>query len=157
MAECVYRHTAPDGRMYIGIAKEPATVRWAKGCGYKSNPDFWKCICDVGWDNITHEIIASGLTREDAIRLEEELIKKHNTLIPSGFNRRLDDGHSKYRKVEVGRKYGHGTVVNYWPDKNGYKVYLLECECGNRFRCHVFDLTDDTSCGCKAQTRERRV
>ena len=28
---CVYRHTVPDGRKYIGIAEMPVRVRWANG------------------------------------------------------------------------------------------------------------------------------
>lgn len=151
MTECVYRHTAPDGRMYIGIAQEPPTIRWAKGKGYKNNPEFWKCICEVGWENIEHEVLFSGLNSWDARKIESELIEKYGCLVPNGFNRRRDNPEVNRvkHKVEVGRKYGHGTVLNYWPDENGYKVYKLRCECGNEFRCHVFDLTDDTNCGCK--------
>lgn len=149
MSECVYRHIAPDGRVYIGIAQEPAHIRWANGNGYKDNPEFWECICEVGWDNITHEIVATGLYKSEARKIESGLIEKHDCLSPKGFNRRRDDGHSYVsHKKEVGRKYGHGTVLNYWPDKNGYKVYKLKCECGNEFTCHVFDLTDDINCGC---------
>lgn len=150
MSECVYRHTAPDGRMYIGVAQEPAKIRWANGKGYKNNAEFWKCICEVGWGSIEHEILASGLSRREALKMELELIDRYATLFPNGFNRRRDDPETnRYkRKKEVGRKYGHGTVLNYWPDKDGWKVYRLRCECGNIFDCHVFDLTDDTSCGC---------
>ena len=150
MSECVYKHTAPDGRVYIGIAQEPAHIRWANGKGYKNNPEFWECICEVGWDNISHEIVATGLYKYEARKIESELIEKYDCLSPKGFNRRRDDGHSYVsHKKEVGRKYGHGIVLNYWPDKNRYKVYKLKCECGNEFTCHVFDLTDDINCGCQ--------
>ena len=157
MSECVYRHTAPDGRMYIGIAQEPPKIRWANGKGYKNNPEFWKCICDVGWSAIKHEILASGLSRGEALKVELELIDLYGTLTPNGFNRRRDDPEvNRYKhKKEVGCKYGHGTVVNYWPDEEGWKVYTLRCECGNLFKCHVFDLSDDTSCGCRDENSTR--
>ena len=150
-SECVYRHTAPDGRMYIGIAQEPATIRWANGKGYKNNPEFWKCICEVGWDAIKHEILASGLEKSEAFELEREYIDLYGTLAPNGFNRCRDnpDVNRVKHKKEVGRKYGHGTVLNYWPDKDGWKVYRLRCECGKIFDCHWRDLTEDTNCGCR--------
>lgn len=152
MSKCVYRHTAPDGRVYIGIAQEPPNIRWSGGNGYKSNPEFWKCICEVGWDNITHEILETGLTPREARKIESDLIAKHDCLHPNGFNRRFDDGHSYVsHKKEVGRKYGHGIVLNYWPDKSGYKIYKLRCVCGNVFLRHVFDLADDTNCGCLSE------
>lgn len=152
---CVYRHTVPDGRMYIGIALEPAKIRWANGKGYKSNPAFWECICEVGWENIAHEILKTGIRSREARKLESELIDLYGTLAPNGFNRRLDTGKSYLpKKKEIGRKYGHTTVVNYWPDKVGYKEYLLECECGRRFKCRWADLTDDMVCDeCELATR----
>lgn len=148
MSKCVYRHTAPDGRMYIGIADEPAKIRWANGKGYKDNPTFWECICAVGWENITHEIVATGLDSREARKLESELIDLYGTLIPKGFNRRLDDGHSYHsHKKYVGCNYGHATVVDYWPDSDGKKTCEMRCECGRFFRCRWNEITDELSCG----------
>lgn len=147
MSKCVYRHTAPDGRMYIGIADEPAKIRWAKGKGYKNNPAFWECICSVGWENITHEIVATGLHGDEARRLESELIEKYGTLTPNGFNRRRDDGHSYGCKgKEVGRQYGHAVVESYWPDADGMKEYRMRCECGRKFICRWVEITDNLMC-----------
>lgn len=149
MSECVYRHTTPDGRVYIGIAQEPAHLRWANGNGYRNNRPFWECIREVGWDNITHEILATGLDRYSARKLELELIREHGCLYPDGFNRRADDGRSRIRrKKEVGVTYGYCEVLDYWPDKDRYKVYRLRCKCGSEFLCHVFDLVDNINCGC---------
>ena len=147
MSECVYRHTAPDGRMYIGIAQEPPEVRWANGKGYKSNPEFWRCICEVGWENIKHEVLFSGLYSREARRIESELIGKYGCLTPNGFNRRRDDGHSYVsHKKEVGRKYGHCEVLNYWPDKDRMKEYKMRCSCGRDFICKWSQITDDLMC-----------
>jgi hypothetical protein len=150
---CVYKHTSPDGRSYIGIAQEPAKIRWSNGKGYKDNPVFWKCICDVGWENIRHEILHTGLDKHEALKLETKLIKELETLVPHGFNRRWDNPrvNSIKHKVEIGNKRGFSVVLNYWPDKEGYKVYELECECGNVFVCKGRDITDDLSCGCRKE------
>lgn len=148
MAECVYRHTAPDGRMYIGIAQEPAKIRWANGKGYKDNPEFWKCICEVGWENIAHEILVSGVGSWEARRIESKLIDLYGTLAPNGFNRCRDNpeiNRVKHKK-EVGRTYGHATVVNYWPDKDGYKEYKMRCSCGRLFVCKWSQITEDLMC-----------
>ena len=146
---CVYRHTAPDGRSYIGIAKEPAKVRWANGKGYKSNPDFWECIKKLGWKNIEHEILLSGIDKSEARKKESEFIEKFNTMSPNGFNRRLDDGRSYIRHLkEVGNKYGNAEVLHYWPDENRMKVYRMKCKCGKEFVCKWSEITDDLSCGC---------
>lgn len=147
---CVYRHTAPDGRMYIGIAENPK-IRWANGKGYKDNPAFWECIQSVGWENIRHEILADGLDSREARRQETELIERCGTLAPNGFNRRRDNPeiNSVKHKVEVGRKYGHATVIDYWPDENRMKVYRMRCKCGKEFRCKWFEISEDLSCGCE--------
>lgn len=150
---CVYRHTVPDGRMYIGVAMEPANSRWQNGKGYRSNPEFWKCICEVGWDNIAHEIVISGLDSRGARKLESELIDLYGTMFPNGFNRRVDGcGKSyKYRKKEVGRMYGRVTVVDYWADSDGMKKYEMRCSCGRFFCVRWDEITDDLSCGCKVK------
>lgn len=146
----VYKHTAPDGRAYIGIAQNPE-IRWANGKGYKDNPPFWECIQSEGWDNITHEILYTGLDSRSARKKESELIDLYGTLTPNGFNRCLDrpEINRVKHKVEVGRKIGHAHVIDYWPDKERMKVYLLRCECGVEFVCKWENLSDDLSCGCR--------
>ena len=52
----VYKHTFPDGKVYIGISINPKT-RWSRGHGYKTNKIMDKEIKNVGWENITHEIL----------------------------------------------------------------------------------------------------
>lgn len=147
----VYRHVAPDGRKYIGIAEQPVKIRWANGKGYKSNPPFWECIQEVGWDAIQHEIIACDLSKFDALKLERKLINEENTLWPNGFNRVVDnpDYNRIKHKREIGSVYGFCTVMNYWPDKDRYKIYHLRCVCGKEFTIRGKDITENLSCGCK--------
>ena len=56
----VYKHTFPDGKVYIGISINPKT-RWSRGHGYKNNKIMDKEIKNVGWENITHEILFENL------------------------------------------------------------------------------------------------
>ena len=84
----VYKHTTPSGKVYIGITGQNPLRRWRPdGSGYKENNHFWNAICKYGWDNIKHEIIRSGLTKEEACRLEIDLIAKHDsTNQKKGYN-----------------------------------------------------------------------
>lgn len=67
---CVYCHTSPSGKKYIGITGSNPSKRWAGGLGYRKNPVFYKAIEKYGWDNIRHEILEKGLTKEQAIARE---------------------------------------------------------------------------------------
>lgn len=147
---CVYCHTVPDGRMYIGMAQEPAKIRWANGKGYKSNSEFWECIQREGWGNIKHDILYGGLSSGEARKIEGDLIDLYGTLSPYGFNRCRDNPEINRvkHKREVGRKYGHANVIDYWPDKDRMKVYKMRCECGKEFVCKWSEITDNLSCGC---------
>ena len=75
----VYIHTSPSMKKYIGITSQDAHKRWRNGQGYFRNDYFTRAIKKYGWDNFHHEIIAKGLTKEDAERLEKELIEKYET------------------------------------------------------------------------------
>lgn len=72
---CVYKHTIPDGRYYIG-ATYRGEKRWGKdGCHYKSSKIFFPLIQQVGWENINHEILFSDLSLKEAREKEQELIE----------------------------------------------------------------------------------
>lgn len=84
----VYKHTAPNGKIYVGITRQNTERRWRKdGSGYKQNIHFWRSICKYGWDNFQHEIIASELSKDEACSLEVELIAEFDSMNPKkGFN-----------------------------------------------------------------------
>ncbi len=89
---CVYMHeNRINGKKYIGITSQKPTKRWQNGCGYRESPRFFKAIEKYGWDSFRHELLFTDLTKEEAERLEVELIAKYNTLDPDrGYN--LDPG-----------------------------------------------------------------
>lgn len=73
---CVYRHTFPNGKVYIGITGKKPKTRWANGVGYRGQSVFSE-ILRFGWDNIKHEVIVEGLTVFQAEIIEKELIKAY--------------------------------------------------------------------------------
>lgn len=84
----VYKHICPNGKVYIGITSKPLKERWQNGKAYKSNAHFWNAITKYGWDNIKHEILFEGLTKEEAEQKEIALIAQHKSNLPErGYNR----------------------------------------------------------------------
>ena len=93
----VYKHTnLINGKVYIGITGRPPESRWGKGgYGYRENPYFWNAIQKYGWDNFRHEIMYDGLTREQALLLEERTIAEYNSSCADyGYNLTLGGEHN---------------------------------------------------------------
>lgn len=76
----VYKHTSPSNKVYIGITSQNPSRRWRKnGDGYKSHIYFYRAIQKYGWDNFKHEILFTGLTKQEAEKKEIELISFFNS------------------------------------------------------------------------------
>lgn len=123
----VYRHISPSGKSYVGITKRNPVVRWNNGKGYAGQPKFYNAILKYGWDNFKHEILFSGLSKQEAEEKEKELIEQNDS-IENGYNvsvggRYGHEGAYKYREGEV---YGSFQIVSH----NGEKIVLKCLECG---------------------------
>lgn len=76
----IYKHTAPNGKVYIGQTQQnPPEKRWLNGKGYPCNIYFTNAINKYGWDNFKHEILYSKLTREEANEIEVQLIEEYKS------------------------------------------------------------------------------
>ena len=76
----VYAHVFPNGKKYIGITGREPLQRWGKnGIGYKDQEVIHNAILCYGWKNIRHYILYKNLTKNQAIKIEQELIAKYNT------------------------------------------------------------------------------
>lgn len=83
----VYKHTSPSGKVYIGITQQRPEDRWLGGLGYRRNEYFFRAILKYGWDNFTHEILHSGLSKEEACAAEVALIAAyHSNEKAHGYN-----------------------------------------------------------------------
>lgn len=86
---CVYMHTSPSGKKYIGITSRDPNKRWDNGNGYLRKKDGIKydqpamanaIIKYPDWKNQwKHEILFNNLSEQDAKNIEQDLIKKYNT------------------------------------------------------------------------------
>ena len=57
----VYKHISPSGKVYIGITSIVPELRWKKGYGKQTI--FGKAVGKYGWNNFTHEILFTHLTK----------------------------------------------------------------------------------------------
>ena len=70
----VYKHTAPNSKVYIGITRTSLQKRWGtKGQEYKGQM-FYNAIQKYGWDNIKHELLYENLSEQQAKIMEMSLI-----------------------------------------------------------------------------------
>ena len=94
---CVYKHTAPNGKVYIGITRRAPNVRWGlDGKRYKNNCHFYNAIQKYGWDNFDHEVLFEGLSAYQAGEKEKELIELYDSATPAhGYNNTHGGEHGK--------------------------------------------------------------
>lgn len=72
----VYKHTFPNGKVYIGITKIEPENRWNKGHGYRGQELIMDAIIEYGWRNIKHEVLYSNLSKDEAREIESKLIRE---------------------------------------------------------------------------------
>lgn len=104
----VYKHIGPTGKVYVGITRQDPAKRWGRdGSGYKHCPHFSAAIQKYGWDTFRHEILYAGLTKEEAERLEVELIAKHQATDPArGYNADLGGSTGPKHSAETKKRIG---------------------------------------------------
>ena len=110
---CIYKHTSPSGKVYIGQTGQKPENRWDNGRGYKSGY-FYCAIKKYGWNNIQHEVLFTGLDQLNADIIEEDLIyyykqigKSYNLANGGSVNRgwkMSDEAKEKIRLSKLGEK-----------------------------------------------------
>ena len=127
MEYIVYMHTCPNKKVYIGITSLPKNIRWKNGNGYKSNDHFMNAIKKYGWENIEHTILFSGLTKQEAEKIEIELIQKYDSTNPKkGYNLRFG-GDSTSVSVETRKKMSKSHIGLTASDETRKKISLSKC------------------------------
>ena len=114
----VYKHTCPNGKIYIGITQMDVEKRWKEGKGYPSRMLFGKAIKKYGWENIDHKILYKNLSQYEAQQREKELIslymsnkKTHGYNVECGGQtgalgiKRSNATKEKMRKAMIGKKW----------------------------------------------------
>ena len=123
---CVYKHTFPNGKVYIGITRQKPEHRWgSRGKGYiYGHKAMFLVIQRIGWDNIKHEVLFENLHQQEAYSKEIELISFYDSTNPEkGYNlsgggpsnlgikyseerrKKLSEAHSGKNNPNYGRKH----------------------------------------------------
>lgn len=126
---CVYMHTSPSGKRYIGITSQEPNKRWENGNGYLRKKDGIKydqpamayaVIKYPDWKNQwIHEILFNGLSEEDAKNIEQDFIVKYKTADSRfGYNITYGgDGHIGHSpSEETRRKISEGVKKSMTPE-----------------------------------------
>ena len=129
----VYKHTFPNGKVYIGITRINPDNRWRNGKGYKTQVKMQRAIDKYGWENVGHEILFSGLTKEEAQKKEIELIASFDSTNPkNGYNTDFggsikapltEDTKEKLRIANIGKSMPKEVRVKISQSTKGDKAY----------------------------------
>lgn len=95
----VYKHTAPNGKSYIGQTKD--YLERCRALKKDKRTYIGKAIQLYGWNNFKHEILKDELTSVDAIFWEDFYIKKFNTISPNGYNRKISTEYTQVSKKQM--------------------------------------------------------
>ena len=116
----VYKHTSPNGKVYIGITSQKLNRRFRDGKGYYNNKHFYNAIKKYGWDNFSHEVLFDNLTEEEAKLMEQFYIALYDSF-KNGYNRTLggegllgytptEETRIKLRNANIGKKPSPETI-----------------------------------------------
>ena len=119
LVHTLYKHTFPNGKVYIGITKMEPEKRWANGRGYRKPCRIAYAIEKYGWENIKHEIV---LQTESQEFVEQEEIRYINEVYHSndkrfGYNI-ASGGYSSLEGVSNRglRLYNNGKIQRYFTE-----------------------------------------
>lgn len=86
MTWCIYKHTSPSNKSYIGMTCQDPYTRWHNGAGYGIDTKFGKAIQKYGWDNFTHEIIETDIQTLDKAKEREKYWIARYDSFKRGYN-----------------------------------------------------------------------
>lgn len=100
----VYRHTFPNGKIYIGITRN-IKRRFRNGNGYAGSKIVYSAIQKYGWENVSHETLFENLSEQEAKQKEVELIRQHDaTNHENGYNSTFGGEGGNGRKMTEAEK-----------------------------------------------------
>lgn len=104
----LYKHTFPNGKVYIGITSQSLEDRFQNGHGYKKCPKMHNAILKYGWNNVEHELLMDGLTKPEAEAKEIETIALYNS-VKNGYNTDYGGNVAGTHSVETREKISAGN------------------------------------------------
>lgn len=130
----VYIHTNKiNGMKYVGCTGIDPQKRWKYGYGYSNGQTkFFNAIKEFGWNNFDHEIIKTNLSKEEALELEEKLIKENN-IVENGYNSAFGGKHN-YLSVQSKKKLSEQRMGENNPNYKAAKERHIKTKHNNNYR-----------------------
>lgn len=125
---CVYKHTSPSGKVYIGITSQKLNRRWRDGEGYKKNIYFYRAIKKYKWCNFTHEILEDNLTEYEANKKEIEYIKKYKSN-NSQYGYNIKSGGNACKMAESSKEKLSKIARNREKEPRNVEIYMMNEQC----------------------------
>lgn len=120
----IYKHTAPNGKVYIGITHQDVFRRWQNGKGYSTQKKFYAAIKKYGWDSFSHEIIEDHLTEAEACEKEKYYIHFYKANSSRyGYNV-TEGGDASANMVTPVIQYYMGEPVNFFESLSAAAIAL---------------------------------
>ena len=110
----IYKHTFPNGKIYIGQTKQTLEERFCNGKGYRGCPYINHAIEKYGWTSVKTEIIQTDIpSQEEANKLEIYYIEKYEARNPNiGYNIAIGGGVvNKIKDEAIYQKWTEGLSV----------------------------------------------
>lgn len=141
--------------MYIGITSISPERRWGRnGIHYKGCVAFYNAIQKYGWDNIKHEILYSGLTRDGASSLEAFFISMyHSNNSRYGYNLTNGGITGDVMTEETKKKISESEKGRVFSDETRRK--MSEANKGKRPSDYCFEMRR-IACTGRVQSEEER-
>jgi hypothetical protein len=140
---CVYKHTAPNGKVYIGITRQTPYDRFSNGHGYKENEHFFRAIKLYGWDNIAHEILLENLSLEEASRAEIGFIAKYKSMEPEHGYNNTSGGCKEYVMSEGTKRKKSENSKRMWQKPEYRKAFTERMSGKNNPMCNKVFTEED--------------
>lgn len=127
----VYMHTTPSGKRYVGITCMNPKKRWKNGKGYELCTAFNRAIKKYGWDQIKHEIVLTGLSKEEACMEEQRLIRRYKT-DDRDFGYNLTSGGEHYEPNQEWRERLSASNKKYYAEHPEARQRISESQKGKK-------------------------
>lgn len=128
---CVYKHTTPSKKVYIGITCMKPEKRWKNGKGYENCTAFARAINKYGWQNIDHQIIKSGLNKDEACKLERKYIALYKSADP-GYGYNLTHGGEHYTPNKEWRERLSNSLKKAYKENPQLSKHLSDIQKGKK-------------------------
>lgn len=131
----IYKHTFPNGKVYIGLTKQEPEKRFKNGYGYENCPLVFNAIQKYGWNNVITSWLYNNIeTIQEAGELERKAIQEHHSNEREyGYN--LSNG----GQGGATNKYNHDQIYQYWLEGNNIVEIVALVGCSSTTVRRVLD------------------